>query len=148
MMFRTARRLLCTLSLGLVAGCAGGSSSAPTTPNPAHGGHMFALPDDRGFVEIKSDREPASRGSRKPATGARIMAYFYMPDGTTRMTPAPSEVKIKMGTDANSSSVALAPQPKDAALYASEPGPYSEGLRGELEAKINGDPVRVPFLFR
>jgi len=109
---------------------------------------MFALPDARGFVEIKTDREPADRGVRKPATQARIMAYFYQPDGTSRMDPAPSEVRVKIGMQEKDSVVALAPQAREAGLYASESGPYPEGLRGELEAKLNGDPVRLPFLFR
>jgi hypothetical protein len=110
---------------------------------------MFPLPDERGFVEIKTDRAPASRGSRKAATtNARIMAYFYQSDGTTQMSPAPSEVKVKIGTDDKGPGVALAPRPEEAGLFASEPGPYPEGFRGRIEAKVNGDSVQVPFMFR
>ncbi len=110
---------------------------------------MFVLPENRGFAELKTDREAAARGSRrKPVTGARILAYFYQPDGATPMSPGPSEVKVKLGTDENNSVVVLSNQTKEPGLYASEPGPYPEGIRGQIEARFDGDPVPVPFLFR
>ncbi len=109
---------------------------------------MFAFPEDRGFVEIKTDREAGPRGSRAPVTKARILAYFYQPDGTSTMSPAPGDVKVQVGTDDKAPAVALVPQPKEAGLFASEPGTYPEGLRGQVEAKVNGEAVKVPFMFR
>ena len=145
----TTKRFLWTLPLCLIVGCGGSSSPSKASLAPPHGGHMFALPDDRGFVEIKTDRAAPARGSRaKPAGNARIMAYFYQADGTTAMSPAPSDVKVTIGTEEKASAVALAPQTSEAGLYASEPGPYPDGFRGQIEARVNGGPVTVPFLFR
>jgi hypothetical protein len=110
---------------------------------------MFALPGDRGYVEIMTDREASSRDRSKPATKARIMAYFYQADGTTRMNPEPSDIKVTIGTDEKATAVKLALEDvKQAGRYASEPGPYPEGFRGELEARLNGETVKVPILFR
>jgi hypothetical protein len=38
---------------------------------------MIALPDDKGFVEIMTDRVAASRGDRRgqPTGNAKIIAY-------------------------------------------------------------------------
>ena len=132
----------------LLIGCGGESSPSQSALPSPHGGHMFAFPENKGLVEIKTDRETASRGSRTPATKARILAYFYQPDGTTVMSPAPIDVKVQLGIDDKSPAVALAPQPKEAGLFASEPGTYPEGFRGQIEAKVNGEPVKVPFMFR
>ena len=110
---------------------------------------MFALPDDRGFVEIKTDRAAASRGSRaKPTGNARIMAYFFQPDGTTPMSPAPSDVKVTIGTDEKSGRHLAGPGHEGGGVLVSEAGPYPDGFRGQIEAKVNGEPVQVPFLFR
>ena len=109
---------------------------------------MFAFPENRGFVEIKTDRATSSRGSRAPAPQARILAYFYQPDGTTVMTPAPTDVKVRVGIDDKSPIVALPAQPGETGLFASEPGAYTEGFRGQIETRVNGEPVKVPFMFR
>jgi hypothetical protein len=148
-MRRPATRILAAIFPAcLFIGCAGELPPSPSALSPPHEGHMFALPENRGFVEIKTDRPTASRGSREPAVSARILAYFYKPDGTTLMSEAPSDVKVHIGIDENGAVVALAPQPKEAGLFASEPGAYPEGFRGQIEAKVNGEPVKVPFLFR
>lgn len=81
-------------------------------------------------------------------TKARILAYFYQPDGTTLMSPPPSDVRVQVGIDDKSPAVELSPQPKEAGLFASEPGMYPDGFRGQVEAKVNGEPVKVPFMFR
>jgi hypothetical protein len=109
---------------------------------------MFAFPENRGFVEIKTDRESGSRDSRAPAAKARILAYFYQADGTTAMRPAPSDVKVQIGIEDKSTVVGLAPQPKEAGSFASDPGIYPDGLRGQIEARVNGEAIKVPFLFR
>ena len=133
----------------LLIGC-GGESSMPSQSALAapHGGHMVALPENRGVVEIKSDRPTAPRGSRTPATKGRILAYFYQADGSTRMSPAPTDVKIQLGVNDKTPPVVLAPEPKEAGLFASEPGMYPDGFRGQIEAKINGEPVKAPFMIR
>jgi hypothetical protein len=148
-MRRSAIKLLAAVFPAcLLIGCGGESSPSQSAVTPPHGGHIFAFPENRGFVEIKTDRATASRGSRAPATKARILAYFYQPDGTTAMTPAPSDVRVRLGTGDDGSVVALAPEPKEAGLFASEPGAYPEGFRGQIEAKVNGEPIKVQFLFR
>ena len=147
-MRRSAIKLLAAvLSACLLIGCGGESSPSQSAVSPPHGGHMFAFPENRGFVEIKTDRATSSRGGRAPPQ-ARILVYFYQPDGTTVMTPAPSDVKVRVGIDDKDSVVALAPQPSDAGSFASEPGAYTKGFRGQIETRVNGEPVMVPFIFR
>ena len=64
------------------------------------------------------------------------------------MSPPPGDVKVKIGVNDKGPVVALAPQPKEAGSFASEPGTYPEGFRGQIEAQVNGEAVKLPFLFR
>ncbi len=149
-MFRTTnRRLLCALSLSFLAGCGESSTTSQSTMAPSHGGQMFSLPDERGFVEIQADRGAAPRGGRgKPAAKTQIMAYFYQSDGKTEMSPAPTDVKIKIGSGEGGSVVNLSAEPKEAGKYASAPGDHPDGFAGKLEATLNGQPVEVPIRIR
>jgi hypothetical protein len=133
---------------GMLAGCGGASSAA--LPLPPHGGTMIALPNNRGFVEILTDRGRAARDNpRAQQNGkAQVIAYFYEPDGRTKMSPAPTEVKVKIGTSATGAVVSLAPQPKEAGMFASDPGTYPDGFRGEVTAKIGGESTQISFLIR
>jgi len=130
----------------LLAGCGGSPKELPVAKS-AHGGNLVSLPGDRGFVEILVE-SGAAGGGRKAQVKPRIIAYFFQPDGTTEMSPGPTEVKVKVGTGEKSAVVDLSPQPKEAGKYASEPGTYPDGFNGQLDGKVNGEAVQVSFTLR
>jgi hypothetical protein len=133
-----------------VPGCGGSDSRA--LPHAGHGGRVFELPDQKGFFEILVEGgEPGSRGARRKAAAGQktsLAVWFYKPDGTTPMDPAPSEVSLKIGGSDSSPTLALKPAPKDAGKLTSDPGPYPDNFAGELNATIDGQPVKAPFLLR
>jgi hypothetical protein len=133
-------------SLSLL-GCGG---SAPP-PKLSRGGEQLAsFPDDKGSFEIKYETQ-ATRAARGKGHVATIVASFYQADGTTPMSPPPTGVKVRFGTESSSPTVDLAPSTGDAKSanrFASKPGEYPEVLRGVLMAKINGEAVEAPFSAR
>jgi hypothetical protein len=133
---------LCALSLGFLGGC-GGSASQPTVVASPHGGEMIELPDARGFVELITEGQTSTAGSRK-GIKTRITAYFYQPDSTTSMSPAPKDVKVVLGDV----TVKLAPQPAVPGAFRSEPGDYSHELRGHIEFDVEGKNVHANFSTR
>jgi hypothetical protein len=113
---------------------------------------MVALLGGRGYVEIKTESDASSRDSRGGGRKIQIVAFFYQMDGTTPISPTPTDVKVKVGNLADSPFVDLSSGAKggDAApnRFASKPGPYPEGFEGRLDATVNGEPIQTPFLFR
>ena len=107
---------------------------------------MVALPGGRGFVEVMTEGPADARASRK-SHETRIIAYFYQQDGTTELSPSPTDVTVKVGTSATSPVVPLAAS-KPGQKFESKPGPYPAGFEGKLDAKVNGEPVEASFLFR
>jgi hypothetical protein len=108
---------------------------------------MFPLPDKKGYFEIRTEGgEPIGRGSQAKASANSLVVYFYLPDGTTALSPAPTDVTVKIGTGSGSPVVALAPQAKGG--FASAPGHYPSSFRGQLTAKINGEAVETMFVVR
>jgi hypothetical protein len=144
------RRLLGLLMMPVlvVAGC-GPDLSKGGAPAAPHGGIIASVPGDKGFAEIIV--APAG-GPGKARIGqqvkSQIAAYFYQSDGTTEMSPAPTDVKVKVGTAAGSPTLTLSPDPKDKGKFVSEPADVPEGFRGQLEAAISGESVQVPFAIR
>jgi hypothetical protein len=139
---------LLIMPAGLLAGCGDNMSSggAPVAP---HGGIMTAVPGGKGFAEVLVAQATGSKGARKgQPVKSEIAACFYQTDGTTEMSPAPTDVKVRVGTASGGPTYALAPQPKDKGRFASEPADLPEGFRGQLEATINGEPVQVAFEIR
>jgi hypothetical protein len=95
----------------------------------------------------------ARGGGRQQQRLAQVVAYFYQPDGTTEMSPAPTDVTVKAGTGDKSPVLSLSPDaktgdPKSAGRFASKPDSIREGFEGALKAKINGEPVEASFLIR
>jgi hypothetical protein len=76
------------LVVAVAAGC-GTTTSGPTLPAPSHTGTMVALPDAKGFFEIKVEIPDATRAARSRQRALTIVAYFYQSDGTTAMSPPP-----------------------------------------------------------
>jgi len=141
--------LLCASFWPLVIGC---DSKAPL-PEKQHLGALFPLPDGKGYFEIKTQAGAAGRGGRAPrtkTTGKPFLVYFYQADGITAMSPAPSDVVIKLGSSEKNTTITLTPEPGESAgtVFSAPPGQYPEAFRGELSATINGQAVTAPFMFR
>jgi hypothetical protein len=138
---------LLILSVGLLGGC-GGSASPSAFPSPPHGGHIIEVPDSRGFFELKTERQAPSKGGRQGQGTSRIVAYFYQPDTTTAMNPAPTDVKVTLGAAGSGTVVSLTPQSTEPGQFASEPGTYPDELRGQIDFQLAGKPVQATFMFR
>ena len=109
---------------------------------------MFALPGQKGFFELKTEGgQEKGRGSRGTAALTRsLVVYFYQKDGTTELSPAPTDVAVKVGSGGDRSSVPLAPQANGG--FATGPGRFPAGFRGQLTATINGEAVETTFVAR
>ena len=105
---------------------------------------MLTLPGGRGFAEILIDSGAAAGGKSRTQSKTRIVAYFYQPDGTSEMSPGPSDVKVKVGTGEKSPVLDLSPLPKESGKYASEPGTFPDGFRGRArrqgQRRVRPDP--------
>ena len=109
---------------------------------------MLTLPGSRGFAEVLIDSGATDGGKSRTQSKTRIVAYFYQPDGTSELSPGPSDVKVKVGTAEKSPVLDLSPLPKESGMFASEPGTFPDGFRGELDAKLSGESVQIPFTIR
>jgi hypothetical protein len=115
-------------------------------PAVQHGGKILPLPDGKGFAELLVERGPPSKGA---TTGtARLLAYFYQADGTSVLAPAPSDVKVHLGSADSGTDVTLSAQTTPAGQFASAPGQFSDELRGQLELTLAGEALQAPFMFR
>jgi hypothetical protein len=128
----------------LLVGCAGSPPQLPVATS-AHGGVLATLPNNRGYAEILIE---AGAGGRKSQAKPRIVAYFFQPDGTSALSPGPTDVKVKLGTSEKSSVVELTPQTDETNKYASAPGTFPDGFSGQLDANLGGETIQVPFAIR
>ena len=126
---------------GLAFGCGGSSAPTGTGVGPAHGGSVFTIPGGKGSVEIATeDVDPKSAAPKR-----RLLAFFTRPDGSSL---APTDVSVKLISDASPTPIPLKPDTADPSKFASEPGPFGDEGRGELAATIDGSPVQVVFTRR
>jgi len=110
---------------------------------------MAAMPGGKGYAELMVGQATGSGAAKKgQPVKSQIAAYFYQTDGTTEMSPAPTDVKVKVGTGANSPTFALTPLTDEKGKFASEGVDLPEGFQGQLDAKVNGEPVQVTFSIR
>jgi hypothetical protein len=135
------------IPIGSLCGCGGSAPEFPVSSAP-HGGKIVVLPNSHGFVELTVDRPAPSKGSRTAVVKSRIIAYFFQADGTTAMSPAPTDVKVMLGVAGSGTAVNLTPQSAEPGQFASEPGDYPDELRGQIEFQLNGKPVQATFSFR
>jgi hypothetical protein len=138
--------LLVPMVLCSTFGCGEPASNLNLKPSPS-GGAMTRLPGNRGLVAIKTEGPASARGG-KTKTKARtttIVASFYQSDGTTPMTPAPTDVVLKLGVSDDPKAVTLSPDSREPHRFASSPGPYPNGLQGTIHAKINGEDIQESF---
>ena len=132
-------------------------SGSGIVPGPApHGGQMFALPGDKGFVEILTDYERIG-ARKKPGSQSQIVVYFLSPDQTSALSPAPTSVTATIITpeEGEATTVTLKPQPasdKDplsAGRFVSDLGKFDyDEIRGELTITLDGDTIKQSFSFR
>jgi hypothetical protein len=134
--------------LAVVLACSlhGCGVSPITVPGAKNDGAMVPLPDKRGFVEVRVDGGGGrgTRGGRGKAELKTIVVYFYGPDGSTEMSPAPTGVTLKIDKDP---AVPLTPQATGGA-FASKPGDFPNGFRGTLAAEIGGQSIETPVAIR
>jgi len=110
---------------------------------------MVTVPGGKGYAELMIGPAGGPKGARKgQQVKSEIAAFFYQPDGTSEMSPAPTDVTVKVGTGAASPTLNLTPQPNEKGKFASEPADLPEGFNGQLDAKVDGQPVQVSFAIR
>jgi hypothetical protein len=139
--------LLLIFPISMLSGC-GGSVPESKFTAPPHAGNIVELPDSQGFVELKTDRGAPPKKGSKEKSKARIIAYFYQPDGSTVLSPAPTDVKITLGAAGSGTMINLSARSNESGEFASEPGDYPDELRGQIDLQLGGKPVQATFSFR
>jgi hypothetical protein len=132
------------LAPGVILGC-GGSPSTIDVRLPVDGGAMIRLPGNRGFFAIKTEGPSDAGGRKKKNQATTIVATFYQADGVTPMSPAPTDVVLKLGAEGSAMPVTLTADTKDLNRFTSSPGLYSQGLQGTVHLKISGEDVEESF---
>jgi hypothetical protein len=146
-MHRAVIGLLIIFPIAMFSGC-GGSPPVSKFTAPPHAGNIVELPDSLGFVELKTDRGAPPKKGSKERPNSQIVAYFYQPDGSAVMSPAPSEVKITLGAAGRGTIINLSARSNAAGEFASAPGNYPDELRGQIDFQLGGKPVQATFSFR
>jgi len=145
------KMLKCIGSLAIAPACLLTGCGGSLTPLPivkvSHGGTLVSLPNGRGFAEIVVETTVAGKSGPHAQVRSRIVVYFFQPDGTSGMNPAPTGVKVRLGRGKTGPVFDLSPQPKEAGMYATETSnsPYPDGFNGQLDFKVNGEDVHVVF---
>jgi hypothetical protein len=143
---RSMNRVVVLLMGTAFAGCGGRSEQVPLA---SHKGVMTELPGKKGYFEIRARGDDAggrTKSRTKKVVENTIVVYFYGPDGSTEMSPAPTDVTIKVGAGESAKVVPLSPQPQGG--FASAPGPFPSAFRGTLTATIGGEPIETYFMIR
>ena len=142
----------------LAFGCSSPVSPlAGSVPMGPHHGTTVALAENKGFVELVNEPVVTDRRNPQPTS---IVAYFLQADGTTPLSPLPTDVNVTINagrgtnsrvTKASATPVPLSPEPNSddsvgAARFASKPGPYHlVAVRGTLSATISGQVNSISF---
>jgi len=134
-------------AVDMLCGCGGSAPESKFTASP-HAGKIIELPSSYGYVALTTERGgPLKKGSKeKPKP--QIAAYFYQPDGTTIMSPTPSDVKIALGAAGSGTVVNLAANSSEPGAFAYEAGDYPDELRGHIDFQLGGNPIQATFSFR
>jgi hypothetical protein len=130
---RTADLVLLLALTCILAGCDG--ATPPVIPGAKNNGQIVPLPDTQGYVEVRVDTA-GGRGKNIPRT---IVAYFYGSDGATPLSPAPTDVTLKIG---DATSVPLTPHPTDGS-FSTKPGDFPDGFRATIAAKVGGRTIEA-----
>jgi hypothetical protein len=150
---RSIRLWLVLFSLGSIIGCGAesGTQVATVKPSPV-GGAMVRLPHDAGLVAIKTEAADASRAVKTKLRATKIVAVFFENDGSTPMTPPPTEVVFELegfrSKAAEPKTVTLEADPTTPNRFVSAASSFPGGLEGKIRAKIDGQDVEELFSAR
>ncbi|MGP0069208.1 MAG: hypothetical protein ACLQGP_37110 [Isosphaeraceae bacterium] len=153
MEMRSIRPWIALFSLGPIIGCGAesGTQVVAVKPSPV-GGAMVRLPHDAGLVAIKTETADPSRAAKKKPRAAKIVAVFFENDGSTPMTPPPTEVVFELeGIRSNSAglkTVALEADPRTPNRFVSAASSFPGGLEGKIRVKIDGQDLEESFSAR
>jgi hypothetical protein len=142
-------------SLASIAGCGGhsGTQLAEYKPSPV-GGAMVRFPHDAGFVAIKTETANPAGGVKTKLRESKIVAVFFKNDGSTPMTPPPTDVVFELESlpskTANPSvkSVSLLADPDTPNRFVSAAGSFPGGVSGKIRVKIDGQEFEESFSAR
>jgi hypothetical protein len=124
--------------------------SAKTGAIGPHRGVMLQLPEALGVAEVAVEFS----GNTGRSLNSEVVAYFYGPDASSALQPAPTDVTLLLylAESKTREKLALKPaarpgDPASAARFAAVPPPGFDGTipSGTLEARVNGRAISVRF---
>jgi hypothetical protein len=153
MEIRSIRLWLVLFSLGSIIGCGADSSTQVETVKPSPvGGAMVRLPQNAGLVAIKTETADPSRAGKAKLRAEKIIAVFFENDGSTPMTPPPTEVVFELESfrskTADSKTVSLEADPTTPNRFVSAASRFPGGLEGKIRVKIDGQDLEESFSAR
>jgi hypothetical protein len=153
MEMRSIRLGLVVFSLGSIIGCGAGSGTQVATVKPSPvGGAMVRLPNGAGLVAIKTETADPSRAVKAKLRATKIVAVFFKTDGSTPMTPPPTEVAFELESfrskTAAVKSVTLEADPTTPNRFVSAASSFPGGLEGKIRVKIDGQDLEESFSAR
>jgi hypothetical protein len=148
---RSIRLSLVLLSLGLIVGCSADSGNQVTADKPSPvGGAMIRLPNDAGLVAIKTETADPSRAVKTKPRATKIVAVFFQNDGSTPMTPPPTEVVFEVESLRSKAekTVTLEADPTTPNRFVSAADSFPGGVAGRIRVKIKGQELEESFSAR
>ena len=113
---------------------------------------MVRLPNDAGLVAIKTETADPSRAVKKKPQATKIVAVFFKNDGSTPMTPPPTEVVFELESlrskTADLKPVTLEADPTTPNRFVSAASSFPGGVAGKLRVKIDGQDLEESFSLR
>ncbi len=153
MVTRPIRLGLVLLFLGPIIGCGAQSGTQVATDKPSPvGGAMLRLPHDAGLVAIKTEPANPSQKVKTKLRSEKIVAVFFENDGSTPMTPPPTEVVFEVESSRSKSvdqkTVTLEADPTTPNRFVSAASSFPGGLEGRIRVKIDGRDLEESFSAR
>jgi hypothetical protein len=146
---------LVLFSLGSMIGCGAdsGNQVAAVKPSPV-GGAMVRLPQGAGLVAIKTEIADPARAAKTKLQATKIVAVFFENDGSTSMSPPPSEVVFELESWRSKTAkpdvktVALEADPTSPNRFVSAASSFPGGVEGRIRVKIDGRELEESFSAR
>jgi hypothetical protein len=142
-------------SAATIVGCGGPSAdqAAAAKPSPV-GGAMVRFPHDAGFVAINTETAGPSRAAKTKPRETKIVAVFFTNDGSTPMTPPPTDVVFELESlpsktgKPSLNTVSLEADPATPNRFVSAAGSFPGGVAGKIRVKIQGQDFEESFSAR
>jgi hypothetical protein len=140
-------------ALGSIIGCGAdsGTHMAAVKASPV-GGAMVRLPQNAGLVAIKTEAADSSRAVKSKLRASKIVAVFFENDGSTPMTPPPTEVVFMVENYRSKTpdfkTVTLESDPSTPNRFVSAPSSFPDGVGGKIRVKIDGQDLEESFSAR